>query len=66
MLAGLEKHTPDYTMDVALVYMISGLVGAICMWITNSEKLQITEIVDHLSDIHFHNVLNLLKKNGIH
>jgi len=27
--------------------------------------LQITEIVDQLSDIHFHNVLNLLQKNGI-
>jgi len=65
MLAGLEKYTSEYKMDVALEYMISGLVGAICMWITHSEEFQITEIVDQLSDIHFHNVLNLLRKNGI-
>jgi len=65
MLAGLEKYTSEYKMDVALEYMISGLVGAICMWITHSKELQITEIVDQLSDIHFHNVLNLLQKNGI-
>lgn len=66
MLAGLEKYTPDYSLDVAFEYMISGLVGTICMWITHSEKLQITEIVDQLSDIHFHNVLNLLKRKGLH
>jgi len=65
MLAGLEKYSSEYKMDVALEYMISGLVGSICMWITHSEELQITEIVDQLSDIHFHNVLNLLQKNGI-
>ena len=65
MHAGLEKYTSEYKMDVALEYMISGLVGAICMWITHSDELKITEIIDQLSDIHFHNVLNLLQKNGI-
>ena len=65
MLAGLEKYNSENKMDVALEYMISGLAGVICMWITHSEKLQITEIVDQLSVIHFHNVLNLLQKNGI-
>ena len=65
MLAGLEKYSSDYKIDVALEYMISGLVGVICMWITHSEELQITEIVEQLSDIHFHNVLKLLHKNGI-
>ncbi len=65
MLAGLEKYTSEYKMDVALEYMISGLVGAICMWISHSEELQITEVIEQLSDIHFHNVLNLLQKNGI-
>ena len=65
MLAGLEKYTSEYNMDVALEYMISGLVGVICMWITHSDKLEVAKIIDQLSVIHFHNVLNLLQKNGI-
>ena len=62
MLAGIEKSTFNSNMTVALEYMISGLVGVICMWITDSEKLEIREIVDQLSEIHFHNVLKLLNQ----
>lgn len=59
MLTGIEKSTFSSNNIVALEYMISGLVGVICMWITDSENLDVTEIVEQLSDIHFHNVLKL-------
>ncbi len=65
MMTGLDKYTSEYNMDVALEYMISGLVGVICMWIKHSEELQVTDVVDQLSVIHFHNSFNLLQKNGI-
>lgn len=41
MLTGLEKTTFNSKSIVALEYMISGLVGVICMWITDSEKLEV-------------------------
>lgn len=59
MLTGIEKSTFSSNNIVALEYMISGLVGVICMWINDSENLDVTEIVEQLSDIHFHNVLKL-------
>lgn len=62
MLTGLEKSTFNGKMTVGLEYMISGLVGVICMWITDAEKLEVREIVDQLSEIHFHNVLKLLNR----
>lgn len=65
MLAGLEKYTLNHTLDVALEYMTSGLVGVICMWITDAEKQEVSELVDQLSEIHFYNVLKLLKQNEI-
>lgn len=65
MMTGLEKYTLEYKIDVALEYMISGLVGVICLWITHSEELQMTEVVEQLSMIHIDNAFNLLQKNGI-
>ena len=65
MLTGLEKKQFTSKSLVALEYMISGLVGVICMWITDSEKLEVHEIVDQLSEIHFHNVLKLLQQQAI-
>lgn len=59
MLTGIENSTFSSNNIVALEYMISGLVGVICMWINDSENLDVTEIVEQLSDIHFHNVLKL-------
>lgn len=59
MLTGIEKSTFSSNNIIALEYMISGLVGVICMWINDSENLDVTEIVEQLSDIHFHNVLKL-------
>lgn len=62
MLAGIEKSTYTTNTNVALEYMISGLAGVICMWITEAENLEVHEIVNQLSEIHFHNVLKLLEK----
>lgn len=65
MLTGLEKTTFNSKSIVALEYMISGLLGVICMWITDSQKLEVREIVDQLSEIHFHNVLKLLNQTEV-
>ena len=62
MLAGLGISTFNSKTNVALEYMVSGLVGVICMWIIDSEKLEVREIVDQLSEIHFHNILKLMKQ----
>lgn len=60
MLTGLQKHSFNTEKSIALEYMVSGLVGVICMWITSSEKQNIDNVINQLSEIHFHNVLNLM------
>jgi AcrR family transcriptional regulator len=59
ILSGIGDHNPK--MKVGLEYMISGLVGVICMWILDSDHLVVEEVIEHLSEIHFNNVLDLLK-----
>lgn len=62
MLAGIGDQYHN-EMKVSLEYMISGLVGVICMWVTESENLVIEEVIEQLSEIHYHNVLDLLKRS---
>ncbi|MGE7718302.1 TetR/AcrR family transcriptional regulator [Priestia megaterium] len=59
ILSGNDDHNPK--MKVGLEYIISGLVGVICTWILDSEHLAVEEVIRHLSEIHFNNVLDLLK-----
>lgn len=47
-------------IEVALEYMVSGIVGVICLWIHHPEKYSIPETVQLLSDIHFRNIKDLL------
>ncbi|MEK3862758.1 TetR/AcrR family transcriptional regulator [Paenibacillus sp. FSL H7-0716] len=61
MLSGIGELYNNQKMKIGLEYMISGLVGVICMWITDSKNLVVEEVVEHLSEIHFHNVMDLLK-----
>lgn len=61
ILSGIGEHYDDQKMKIGLEYMISGLVGVICMWILDPEHLAVEEVIDQLSEIHFHNVLDLLK-----
>lgn len=63
MLSGMGDHYNNQKIKVGLEYMISGLVGVICMWIADSENLVVEEVVEQLSEIHFHNVLDLLTIN---
>ncbi|MGG4147477.1 TetR/AcrR family transcriptional regulator [Paenibacillus algorifonticola] len=60
-LAGISKSHNHLKMTVGLEYMISGLVGVIGLWIMDSEQYQVEEIIEQLSEIHFKNVLDLLK-----
>lgn len=64
MIVGLENYATDIQSNIAFEYMISGLVGAICTWILQKERVAVTSIVEQLSEIHCQNILNLLSKNG--
>ncbi|WP_240421405.1 TetR/AcrR family transcriptional regulator [Paenibacillus periandrae] len=65
ILSGIGDHDHNQKMKVGLEYMISGLVGVICMWISDPEHFVVEEVIEHLSEIHFNNVLDLLKNfNG--
>ncbi|WP_219837002.1 TetR/AcrR family transcriptional regulator [Paenibacillus sp. R14(2021)] len=61
ILSGIGDYNQNQKMKVGLEYIISGLVGVICMWISESEHLVVEEVIEHLSEIHFNNVLDLLK-----
>ncbi|MDQ0058961.1 TetR/AcrR family transcriptional regulator [Paenibacillus harenae] len=61
ILSGSGDHYQNQKMKVGLEYMISGLVGVICMWISDPEHLVAEEVIGHLSEIHFKNVLDLLE-----
>lgn len=61
ILSGIGDQSHNQKMKVGLEYMISGLVGVICMWISDPEHLVVEEVLEHLSEIHFNNVLDLLK-----
>ncbi|MCM3674654.1 TetR/AcrR family transcriptional regulator [Peribacillus simplex] len=61
ILSGIGDLYPNQKMKVGLEYMISGLVGVICLWVSDPEHLVVEEVIEHLSEIHFNNVLDLLK-----
>lgn len=62
MLSGFGDDYNNQKMRIGLEYIISGLVGVICMWIRDPEDLLVEEVVEQLSEIHFHNILDLLKR----
>ncbi|MFK9116252.1 TetR/AcrR family transcriptional regulator [Peribacillus frigoritolerans] len=62
ILSGIGDDYHNQKMKVGLEYIISGLVGVICMWILDPEHLVVEEVIEHLSEIHFNNVMDLLKK----
>lgn len=51
----------DPKTDIALEYMISGIVGVICIWIKSQGKFQFDETIDLLNEIHYKNLMNLLE-----
>nr|WP_295974931.1 TetR/AcrR family transcriptional regulator [uncultured Bacillus sp.] len=57
-LRGIEEH--DLKTKVGLKYMVSGLVGVICLWILDHENLKVEDIVKQLSEFHFKNALDLV------
>ena len=50
----------DRKTEIALEYMISGILGVIWLWIESPGKYQFDETIDLLNDIHFKNLTNLL------
>ncbi|MFC7559108.1 hypothetical protein ACFQY3_09040 [Paenibacillus farraposensis] len=61
ILFDISDPSHDRKMKVGLEYMISGLVGVICLWITDYENLGVEEIIEQLSEIHFNGVIDLFK-----
>ncbi|WP_341282733.1 TetR/AcrR family transcriptional regulator [Paenibacillus sp. FSL H8-0537] len=61
ILSGIGKYHNNLKMTVGLEYMVAGLVGVICLWIIDPEQYQVEEIIEQLSEIHFKNVLDLIK-----
>ncbi|GAB6255625.1 TetR/AcrR family transcriptional regulator [Peribacillus sp. N1] len=45
--------------EVGLEYIISGIVGVVCLWVQTPEKFTITEISSVLSDVHYNNIKDL-------
>lgn len=58
--SGLSSHEIAEKQKIGLEYMVSGLVGVICMWIAESDQLKVEEVIGHLNDFHFTHVMNLL------
>ncbi|MEC0184736.1 TetR/AcrR family transcriptional regulator [Paenibacillus peoriae] len=61
MLSGLGEYRHDTQITIGIEYMLSGLVGVICLWVVGSENYLVDEIIEQLSEIHYSNVLELLK-----
>ncbi|NQX46761.1 TetR/AcrR family transcriptional regulator [Paenibacillus tritici] len=59
ILNGAALPIHDKKKVLGLEYIISGLVGVICLWISDPEPLSIDEISEQLSDIHFNNFVHL-------
>lgn len=51
-------------MKVGLEYIVSGLVGIICLWIRESNNLKHKTIVKQLSNIHFSNIQEVFFKEN--
>jgi len=62
IFSSIGDHYHKQKMKVGLEYMISGLVGVICIWITDPENLVVEEVIEQLSEIHFHIVFDLLRR----
>jgi AcrR family transcriptional regulator len=61
MLTGIDDYPFNRKTKIGFEYMISGLVGVICLWIADPENYLVDEIIEQLSEYHFNSVLNLLK-----
>ena len=46
--------------EVALEYMISGILGVIWFWIENSKECTVDETIELLYELHYNNLTNLL------
>lgn len=60
-LRGMEAY--DLRTRIGLKYMVSGLVGVICLWILDHENVEVKDVVEQLSEFHFKNALDLVQ-NG--
>lgn len=60
MLEGLAKIVAVAQISVALEYMVAGLVGVICLWVTQPQTLKLEAMIEQLSELHCHNILKVL------
>ncbi|MET1170856.1 TetR/AcrR family transcriptional regulator [Paenibacillus amylolyticus] len=61
ILSGIGDHRHDEKIKIGIEYMISGLVGVICLWIVEPENYRVDNFIEQLSEIHYSNMVDLLK-----
>lgn len=64
ILSGMGDNYHNQKMKIGLEYIISGLVGVICMWITDHENLVVEDVIEQLSEIYYNDILDLLKRGS--
>ncbi|MEK4259391.1 MULTISPECIES: TetR/AcrR family transcriptional regulator [unclassified Paenibacillus] len=64
ILNALRDQYQEKDMKVGLEYIVSGLVGIICLWIRESNDLNHKAIVEQLSNIHFYNIQEVFFKEN--
>ncbi|OMF61298.1 TetR/AcrR family transcriptional regulator [Paenibacillus sp. FSL R5-0766] len=61
IFSGIGDYRHDEKIKIGLEYMISGLVGVICLWIVEPENYRVDNFIEQLSEIHYSNMVELLK-----
>ncbi|KLU54956.1 TetR family transcriptional regulator [Paenibacillus sp. VT-400] len=61
IFSGIGDHRHDEKIKIGIEYMISGLVGVICLWIVEPENYRVDNFIEQLSEIHYSNMVDLLK-----
>lgn len=66
ILSGIDTPSDNLKIQISLEYMVSGLVGAISLWIKKPEHYSMDELIEQLSNIHFNNILDLIRSINVH
>ncbi|WP_258166425.1 TetR-like C-terminal domain-containing protein [Paenibacillus sp. PCH8] len=61
IFSGIGDHRHNEKIKIGIEYMISGLVGVICLWIVERENYRVDNFIEQLSEIHYSNMVDLLK-----
>lgn len=60
IFSGIHDDYANLKLQIRMEYVVSGLSGVICLWIMHSEEYVLDEIIAHVSDLHFDNIVCIL------